>query len=152
MAKRRKRSSDETTLFEGIDQAPAGSNGSDGGDPHSAIDADGERYIPLHETARTKYLNYALSVITSRALPDVRDGLKPVHRRILYTMFEELRLTADSQATARAPRWSATSSVSYHPHGDSRGVRRAWFASPRTFCACERRSSTASGNFGSHRR
>ena len=42
--------------------------------------------IPLHETARARYLNYALSVITSRALPDIRDGLKPVHRRILYAM------------------------------------------------------------------
>ena len=48
--------------------------------------------IPLHETARSRYLNYALSVITSRALPDIRDGLKPVQRRILYTMFSDLRL------------------------------------------------------------
>ena len=47
----------------------------------------------LADHARRKYLNYALSVITSRAIPDVRDGLKPVHRRIIYTMFEELRLT-----------------------------------------------------------
>jgi DNA gyrase subunit A len=39
--------------------------------------------VPLHEAAQTRYLNYALSVITSRALPDVRDGLKPVQRRIL---------------------------------------------------------------------
>lgn len=43
--------------------------------------------IPLHETAKERYLNYALSVITSRALPDIRDGLKPVQRRILYAMF-----------------------------------------------------------------
>ena len=43
----------------------------------------------LHEIAQTRYLNYALSVITSRAIPDVRDGLKPVQRRILYTMWQQ---------------------------------------------------------------
>ena len=48
--------------------------------------------VPLHEAARERYLNYALSVITARALPDVRDGMKPVQRRILYTMFKELSL------------------------------------------------------------
>ena len=64
-----------------------------------------------------RYLNYSLSVITSRALPDVRDGLKPVQRRILYTMWQQ-RLTADAK-----PRKSATvcGTVmgSYHPHGDA---------------------------------
>ncbi len=53
--------------------------------------------IPLHETARERYLTYALSVITSRALPDVRDGLKPVQRRILYAMYTSLRLTPESR-------------------------------------------------------
>ena len=48
--------------------------------------------IPLDETTRQRYLNYALSVITSRALPDVRDGLKPVQRRILFSMFNNHRL------------------------------------------------------------
>jgi DNA gyrase subunit A len=50
----------------------------------------------LHEAAQSRYLNYALSVITSRALPDVRDGLKPVQRRILYTMWQQ-NLTADAK-------------------------------------------------------
>ena len=50
--------------------------------------------IPLSEETQRRYLNYALSVITSRALPDVRDGLKPVQRRILYTMFHDLHLHA----------------------------------------------------------
>ena len=50
--------------------------------------------VALHEAAQSRYLNYALSVITSRALPDVRDGLKPVQRRILYTMWQQ-NLTAD---------------------------------------------------------
>ena len=54
----------------------------------------GPDVVPLHEAAQTRYLNYALSVITSRALPDVRDGLKPVQRRILYTMWQQ-NLTAD---------------------------------------------------------
>ncbi|MEO8521152.1 MAG: DNA gyrase subunit A, partial [Acidobacteriota bacterium] len=45
--------------------------------------------VELHAAAQTRYLNYALSVITSRALPDVRDGLKPVQRRILYTMWQQ---------------------------------------------------------------
>ncbi|HVQ16821.1 MAG TPA: DNA gyrase subunit A, partial [Vicinamibacterales bacterium] len=47
----------------------------------------GAEGVALHEAAQSRYLNYALSVITSRALPDVRDGLKPVQRRILYTMW-----------------------------------------------------------------
>jgi len=48
----------------------------------------GDEAVALHEAAQARYLNYALSVITSRALPDVRDGLKPVQRRILYTMWQ----------------------------------------------------------------
>ena len=45
--------------------------------------------VPLRQAAQERYLNYSLSVITSRALPDVRDGLKPVQRRILYTMHQQ---------------------------------------------------------------
>jgi len=51
----------------------------------------------LAEETRKRYLNYALSVITSRALPDVRDGLKPVQRRILYTMQRDLHLRPDGR-------------------------------------------------------
>ena len=73
--------------------------------------------VELTDAAQARYLNYALSVITARALPDVRDGLKPVQRRILYTMWEQ-RLTADAK-----PRKSAkvVGDVmgSYHPHGDT---------------------------------
>ncbi len=74
--------------------------------------------VPLHETAKKRYLNYAMSVITSRALPDVRDGLKPVQRRILYTMFKELRLTHDNKHRKSA---AVVGEVmgKYHPHGDS---------------------------------
>ena len=55
----------------------------DGGSGGGAVEA-----VALHDAAQERYLNYALSVITSRALPDVRDGLKPVQRRILYSMWQ----------------------------------------------------------------
>src|SRR5690554_2393020 len=74
--------------------------------------------IPLHETARERYLNYAVSVITSRALPDIRDGLKPVQRRILYAMHTNLRLYPDARYRKSA---TVVGEVmgKYHPHGDS---------------------------------
>jgi len=71
----------------------------------------------LKTAAEERYLSYALSVITSRALPDVRDGLKPVQRRILYAMYQNLHLTAGAR-----PRKSAAVVGEvlgkYHPHGD----------------------------------
>lgn len=70
------------------------------------------------EETRHRYLTYALSVITSRALPDVRDGLKPVQRRILYTMFQELHLRSDSRY-AKCARIVGDVMGKYHPHGDS---------------------------------
>ena len=73
--------------------------------------------VPLAEAARTRYLNYALSVITSRALPDVRDGLKPVQRRILYAMWSDLHLTADSRYVKSAAVVGEVMKT-YHPHGD----------------------------------
>ena len=74
------------------------------------------RYVPLGQETRRRYLNYAMSVITSRALPDVRDGLKPVQRRILYVMFEGLRLTADSKPY-KCAKIAGDTSGDYHPHG-----------------------------------
>ncbi len=78
----------------------------------------GPRTVALHETARERYLNYALSVITSRAIPDVRDGLKPVQRRILYAMFRDLKLHSRAKARKSA---AVVGEVMgrYHPHGDS---------------------------------
>jgi len=73
--------------------------------------------IPLHETARKRYLNYALSVITSRALPDIRDGLKPVQRRILYAMFNNLNLYPNKRHRKSATVVGDTMGK-YHPHGD----------------------------------
>ena len=73
--------------------------------------------VALHEAAQTRYLNYALSVITSRALPDVRDGLKPVQRRILFTMWQQ-NLTADTKHR-KCAKVVGDVMGSYHPHGDS---------------------------------
>ncbi len=70
------------------------------------------------EETRRRYLTYALSVISARALPDVRDGLKPVQRRILYAMQHELRLTADARP-AKCARIVGDVMGKYHPHGDS---------------------------------
>ena len=73
--------------------------------------------VALHEAAQTRYLNYALSVITARALPDVRDGLKPVQRRILYTMWQQ---HLNSEAKPRkCAKIVGDVMGSYHPHGDS---------------------------------
>ncbi len=73
--------------------------------------------VPLHEAAQSRYLNYALSVITSRALPDVRDGLKPVQRRILYTMWQQ-GLTADTKHR-KCAKVVGDVMGSFHPHGDA---------------------------------
>lgn len=71
----------------------------------------------LADEAQRRYLNYALSVITSRALPDVRDGLKPVQRRILYAMQNDLHLGPDSKPKKSA-RVVGDVMGKYHPHGD----------------------------------
>ena len=72
--------------------------------------------IRIEDELRVSYLDYAMSVIVSRALPDVRDGLKPVHRRILYTMHEMgLRSTAAYRKSAGIV---GETMAKYHPHGD----------------------------------
>src|SRR5262245_51366882 len=72
----------------------------------------------LAEEARRRYLNYALSVITARALPDVRDGLKPVQRRIVYGMRNDLNLSSDAKYKKCAQVVGAIMGP-YHPHGDA---------------------------------
>jgi len=76
------------------------------------------REVSFHLATRRRYLNYAISVITSRALPDVRDGLKPVQRRILYTMQHDLRLTSGTQPL-KCARIVGDVLGKYHPHGDT---------------------------------
>jgi DNA gyrase subunit A len=77
----------------------------------------GDERVALHEAAQARYLNYALSVITSRALPDVRDGLKPVQRRILYTMWQQ-NLTAAAKHR-KCAKVVGDVMGNYHPHGDA---------------------------------
>src|SRR4051812_14873810 len=89
-----------------------GRSGGNGGPPPPS-----EIPTPLHEEARRRYLNYALSVITSRALPDVRDGLKPVQRRIVYGMFHDHHLTHEAKYQ-KCAKVVGTIMGQYHPHGD----------------------------------
>jgi DNA gyrase subunit A len=88
------------------------------GAPQIELPMDSIEDASLVVEAQRRYLNYALSVITSRALPDVRDGLKPVQRRILYTMFNELRLRSDTKHRKSA---AIVGDVmgKFHPHGDT---------------------------------
>ena len=74
--------------------------------------------VNIEEQMKTAYINYSMSVIVSRALPDVRDGLKPVHRRILYDMSAELGLSSDKQ-TRKSARIVGDVLGKFHPHGDS---------------------------------
>src|SRR3989441_2184742 len=73
--------------------------------------------VSLAEETQRRYLTYAVSVITARALPDVRDGLKPVQRRILYTMWQQ-SLTADAKHR-KCAKVVGDVMGSYHPHGDA---------------------------------
>ena len=72
---------------------------------------------PLGRAIGERYLTYALSTIMNRALPDARDGLKPVHRRILYAM-RELKLTANG-GFRKSAKISGDVMGNYHPHGDA---------------------------------
>ena len=72
--------------------------------------------ISIEDEVKTSYLNYAMSVIVSRALPDVRDGLKPVHRRLLFAM-DDLGLRPNA-ATKKSARITGDAMGKYHPHGD----------------------------------
>jgi DNA gyrase/topoisomerase IV subunit A len=107
-----KRSKGSGSLFDepedGETTVDTGGAGGGGSDPTA---------VPLHEAAQARYLNYALSVITSRALPDVRDGMKPVQRRILYTMWQQ-NLTADTKHR-KCAKVVGDVMGNYHPHGDA---------------------------------
>ncbi len=122
MAKRRNDDDDdERGLFDSMEPEadaaaapPAARSSAPAGNGSGAGSTDN---VALHEAAQARYLNYALSVITSRALPDVRDGLKPVQRRILFSMWQK-NLTADSKHRKCA---TVVGEVmgNYHPHGDA---------------------------------
>ena len=74
--------------------------------------------VKIEEQMKSAYIDYSMSVIVSRALPDVRDGLKPVHRRILYDMSSELGLSHD-KPTRKSARIVGDVLGKFHPHGDS---------------------------------
>ncbi len=76
------------------------------------------RVADITQEMQTAYLDYAMSVIVARALPDVRDGLKPVHRRILYAMWHDLSLTHD-KPHKKSARIVGEVLGKYHPHGDA---------------------------------
>ncbi|KKQ77482.1 MAG: Protein containing DNA topoisomerase, type IIA, subunit A or [Parcubacteria group bacterium GW2011_GWC1_38_6] len=92
------------------------SNAATGDEPRQGREVGYVKQRDIVEEMTESYIDYAVSVIIARALPDIRDGLKPVHRRILYAMFED-GLTAGAKF-----RKSATVVGSclgrYHPHGD----------------------------------
>jgi len=115
------------------------SSGSDGG---GGIELDAS----LMAETRRRYLNYALSVITARALPDARDGLKPVQRRILYAMANDEHLYPDAKHRKSAKVIGAVLGR-YHPHGDT-AVYDAMVRMAQPF-SLRAPLVDGSGNFGS---
>ena len=73
--------------------------------------------VDIEQAMRSSFIEYAMSVIVDRALPDVRDGLKPVHRRILYSMYEQ-GFTPD-KAYRKSAKIVGDVMGKYHPHGDA---------------------------------
>ncbi len=117
MAKRKKPS--EQTLFDNLTPTDSSQTDANAAIRASLLGGHGAGttdVVALHEAAQSRYLNYALSVITARALPDVRDGLKPVQRRILYTMWQQ-NLTADVRHR-KCAKVVGDVMGSFHPHGD----------------------------------
>jgi DNA gyrase subunit A len=115
VAKRRKPA--DQSLFDDLDASDTPNRTAVSPAAASGGGAGGAEPVALHEAAQARYLNYALSVITARALPDVRDGLKPVQRRILFTMWQQ-NLTADSRHR-KCAKVVGDVMGSYHPHGDA---------------------------------
>jgi len=136
--RRRKKADDDAGLFAG-----AGDGG--GGGDNGSAPSDGVSPVALHEAAQTRYLNYSLSVITSRALPDVRDGLKPVQRRILYTMWQQgIKHDTKHRKCAKVV---GDVMGNYHPHGDS-SIYEALVRQAQPWMM-RQRLVDGSGNFGS---
>src|SRR5689334_3431871 len=115
-----KRKSGEQSLFDHMEEG-GGGDARDAAARSALLGGGGgagtTSNVALHEAAQSRYLNYALSVITARALPDVRDGLKPVQRRILYTMWQQ-NLTADAKHR-KCAKVVGDVMGSFHPHGDA---------------------------------
>ena len=120
MAKKSNKKADKKAAPKAKQAASRGGGGGGGaaGGGGNGMGSPGTHEASLEAEARRRYLNYALSVITSRALPDVRDGLKPVQRRILYAMLHDNHLRPDAKHRKSA---TVVGSVigRYHPHGDT---------------------------------
>ncbi len=80
--------------------------------------AESIQTVSIAEEARSRFLRYMVSVVKGRALPDVRDGLKPVHRRILFSMYHDSNLTFDRKAS-KCAKIVGDVMGNYHPHGDN---------------------------------
>ena len=93
---------------------------SENGEPEEIMGVTTHRTTPtnLEDEMKTCFIDYAMSVIIGRAIPDVRDGLKPVHRRILYAMYHDENNTSD-KAYKKSAKAVAATMGNYHPHGDS---------------------------------
>ena len=146
MAKRRSRNSSSSRGKSGAVNSRRGTKDSpENGSLFDTIDDQLLRAIPLRHAAQSRYLNYSLSVITSRALPDVRDGLKPVQRRILYTMNQQgLTAAAKHRKCAKVV---GDVMGNYHPHGDS-SIYEALVRMAQPF-SLRMPLVDGSGNFGS---
>ena len=88
----------------------------DNHDPADPGSPSNVRAVSISEEMKRSYLDYAMSVIVARALPDARDGLKPVHRRILYSMHEQGHLP--DRKYVKSARVVGDVMGKYHPHGD----------------------------------
>ena len=111
------------------------------------MNTSGENLIQkdIEQEMKDAYLDYSMSVIASRALPDVRDGLKPVHRRILYTMYgnglypeREFRKCADTVGNVLGQ---------YHPHGDAGSLPIHRVEDEQNFHADAHRHRQGNGGF-----
>ena len=96
----------------------AATNGTKPSAPATDGNIGNVRSADITQEMQVAYLDYAMSVIVARALPDVRDGLKPVHRRILYALWHDLSLTYD-KPHKKSARIVGEVLGKYHPHGDA---------------------------------
>ncbi|MFO7631395.1 MAG: DNA gyrase subunit A, partial [Caldilinea sp.] len=108
---------DENASQPMISAAGGGLNGEGGANNGAGLNAGNVRNVLIEQEMRAGYLDYAMSVIVARALPDARDGLKPVHRRILYAM-HDMGLAASS-SYKKSARIVGEVLGKYHPHGDT---------------------------------
>jgi DNA gyrase subunit A len=143
-AKRSKKPAEED-LFDGVPPAEGVGGGNNMTTPGGTAPPGGEEGANLVDIAQTRYLNYALSVITARALPDVRDGLKPVQRRIVYSMW--LNGPRPDAKHRKCANVVGAVMGDYHPHGDS-SIYEALVRMAQPF-AMRATLVDGSGNFGS---